>query len=83
MCRPDYRKATSFYDAAQGCYIQPNWIDGSSSGMAYTPSTNIAPSEVLPVLISRGHHHSGTTELSQRVIKPMIWGMIPPWHKVR
>uniref|UniRef100_A0A1B6ICE6 Abasic site processing protein HMCES n=2 Tax=Homalodisca liturata TaxID=320908 RepID=A0A1B6ICE6_9HEMI len=80
MCRPDYRKAASYFDESRGLYVQPDWIDVPNNGLSYSPSTNMAPTDVLPVLISKEHEQTGN-ELSQRVIKPMMWGMIPTWHK--
>lgn len=83
MCRPDFRKATSYFDPHKKKYVQPDWIDAANGGLEYSPSTNVAPTEILPVLISNTHEKIRPSEdLSTRIIKPMMWGMIPFWHKV-
>lgn len=81
MCRPDYRKATSYFDDKRSRYVQPDWIDTSNCGLSFTPSTNMAPTEILPVIISN-KNEPVKEDSTERVIKPMMWGMIPSWHKV-
>lgn len=81
MCRPDYRKATSYCDPRKEKFVQPDWIETNNCGLTYSPSTNVAPTEVMPVLISKDHELAAD-EMTSRIIKPMMWGMIPPWHKV-
>jgi len=49
-------------------------------GKSYQPSTNICPTDVTPVLISSHHVSDETTNDSERVLVPMMWGMIPFWH---
>jgi len=44
----------------------------------FKQSNNIAPTDVTPVLVS-GEEFVG---YPSRILTPMIWGMIPPWHKV-
>ncbi|XP_049886176.1 abasic site processing protein HMCES [Pectinophora gossypiella] len=60
-------------------YIKPEWLHEHNNGKEYTPSYNIAPSDVTPVLVSASkYRHAANTD---RVLKPMLWGIIPPWHK--
>lgn len=49
------------------------------------PSFNIAPNDVTPVLISRDHFcdegDSKAESGHHRLLIPMLWGLIPFWHK--
>lgn len=78
MCKEDYRKATTYFDKKNRKYEQPRWHKTNNCGLEFTPSTNIAPTEVTPVLVS-GDHYKNEAE---RVLQPMMWGMIPRWHRV-
>ncbi|XP_034231873.1 abasic site processing protein HMCES isoform X2 [Thrips palmi] len=46
--------------------------------MDYRPSVNLAPTDITPVLVNASHFDHKDNE---PVIYPMMWGMIPPWHK--
>lgn len=70
-------KAASFKDKSSGKCRKPEWKE-SKSGMDYKPSVNIAPTDVTPVLVNASHFNH---EENEPVIYPMMWGMIPPWHK--
>lgn len=70
-------KATSFKDLKSGKFKKPEWRE-SASGMNYRPSVNLAPTDVSPVLVNASHFNY---EENEPVIYPMMWGMIPPWHK--
>ncbi|XP_047113108.1 abasic site processing protein HMCES-like isoform X1 [Schistocerca piceifrons] len=70
-------KATTYRRKDSNTYCLPEWKHMDDKYHVYRPSTNIAPTEVLPAIISG--HQLGKT--SDRIIVPMIWGMIPPWHK--
>lgn len=70
-------KAATYRRKDSSTYCLPEWKHLDDKYHVYRPSTNIAPTEVLPAIIS-GHQLGKTTE---RIIVPMIWGMIPPWHK--
>ncbi|KAJ6643437.1 Abasic site processing protein HMCES, partial [Pseudolycoriella hygida] len=48
-------------------------------GKTYKPSTNICPTDVTPVLISSKHITDEAND-SERILVPMMWGMIPYWH---
>lgn len=65
---------------------KPVWRHEYNCGRKYQPSFNVAPSEIVPVLVSGQHFNfpeneakSSTTD--DRVIVPMMWGMIPFWFK--
>ncbi|GLG99161.1 Embryonic stem cell-specific 5-hydroxymethylcytosine-binding protein [Gryllus bimaculatus] len=77
LCPDDIQKACGYKAPNSGKKFQkPKWNEGNGYNQ-YKPSHNIAPTEVLPVLVSG----SQVNDESERVIQPMIWGMIPPWHK--
>lgn len=78
LCREDYRSACSYLDQTSGVYTKPEWIDLKNGGYSFHPSNNICPSDVTPVLIS-GSHLSDKS--SKRCLTPMLWGLIPRWHK--
>ncbi|CAH0384172.1 unnamed protein product [Bemisia tabaci] len=77
LCREDYQKATAYKDG--GKYQKPVWNDVGNDGLTFKPSNNIAPTDVTPILLS-GNHFDELSNHS-RVLTPMVWGMIPPWHK--
>lgn len=58
---------------------RPRWRNEYNFGKKYQPSYNIAPSEVTPVLVSAAHFGKNRS-INDRVIVPMVWGMIPYWH---
>ncbi|XP_034835790.1 abasic site processing protein HMCES [Maniola hyperantus] len=60
-------------------FIIPEWLPEHNDGKEYVPSYNIAPTDVTPVLISASKFKNTTK--TNRAIKPMMWGIIPPWHK--
>ncbi|XP_050354807.1 abasic site processing protein HMCES isoform X3 [Nymphalis io] len=74
------RCACSYKQKNGNTYIKPDWLHEHNDGKEYLPSYNIAPSDVTPVLIA-GNRNEGISKTS-RVLKPMMWGIIPPWHKV-
>lgn len=67
---------------------RPAWRHEFNCGRKYQPSFNVAPSDIVPVLVS-GHHfdycegssEKGENSDDQRIIVPMMWGMIPFWFK--
>uniref|UniRef100_A0A1B0AKJ6 Abasic site processing protein HMCES n=1 Tax=Glossina palpalis gambiensis TaxID=67801 RepID=A0A1B0AKJ6_9MUSC len=69
----------------KGQYIEPDWRSEFNCGRKYIPSFNIAPNDVTPVLISRDHFcdegDSKTESGHHRLLIPMLWGLIPFWHK--
>lgn len=76
--RETYCKATSFKDRKSSVYQQPEWHDLENGGHEFKQSNNIAPTDVTPILVS-GEEFVG---YPSRLLTPMVWGMIPPWHKV-
>ena len=79
LCAEDVQKACSYRVKNSGTYILPQWTSNAKNRQQYIPSHNIAPTDVTPVLVS-GSHFSCESE---RMLQPMMWGMIPKWHKVR
>jgi len=50
----------------------PTWKD-APCGNTYRPSSNIPPTAYTPVLFWQ--------EDGGPVIQPMLWGLVPPWHR--
>ncbi|KAL4219058.1 hypothetical protein ACF0H5_021641 [Mactra antiquata] len=77
----DLCKACKFTDK-NGKTQKPAWRD-ATNGKSYFPSYNIAPGAHTPVLMSSKHVSDLGTDIvsSTRVIQPMLWGLIPSWHK--
>ncbi|XP_063832322.1 abasic site processing protein HMCES [Ostrinia nubilalis] len=71
--------ACSYKPKGSSSYIKPDWLPEHNDGKEYTPSYNIAPTDVTPVLVSASKYKNATK--TSRVLKPMMWGIIPPWHK--
>lgn len=58
----------------------PEYRNEFNCGRKYQPSHNIAPTDITPVLVSAAHFDDAK-ESSERIIVPMMWSMIPRWHK--
>lgn len=89
----DVRKACSHKDQTdtkdEKKYKKPEWRHEYNCGKQYQPSYNIAPTDITPVLVSAKHFHEDDSaavdetqfkNASDRVIVPMMWGMVPFWH---
>lgn len=65
----------------------PEWRAEFNCGRSFMPSYNIAPTDITPVLVSADHFIDKNDKSDQqqahggRIIVPMMWGMIPFWHK--
>ncbi|KAH8278627.1 hypothetical protein KR018_006260, partial [Drosophila ironensis] len=59
----------------------PEWRAEYNLGRRYQPSHNIAPSDITPVIVSAAHFSDAEDKKRARVVMPMMWGMIPFWHK--
>ncbi|KAK7495798.1 hypothetical protein BaRGS_00013018 [Batillaria attramentaria] len=64
----------------QGRSQRPVWKD-APGGQQYYPSHNIAPASHTPVLLSSKHYPGELDSISERVVQPMKWGLVPIWHK--
>ncbi|CAH2095306.1 unnamed protein product [Euphydryas editha] len=73
------RCACSYKEKNGNSFAKPDWLHEHNDGKEYVPSYNIAPSDVTPVIIA-AKGSEGCAKAS-RVLKPMMWGIIPPWHK--
>ncbi|KAL0276187.1 UNVERIFIED_CONTAM: hypothetical protein PYX00_003804 [Menopon gallinae] len=71
------QKALSYKPKKSSKYVKPEWREASNGGRNYKPSHNVCPTDITPVLISGAHFSCE----SERIIQPMMWGMIPPWHQ--
>ncbi|XP_062562316.1 abasic site processing protein HMCES [Armigeres subalbatus] len=58
----------------------PEYRNEFNCGRKYQPSHNIAPTDITPVLVSAAHFDEAK-ESSERIIVPMMWSMVPRWHK--
>nr|CAD7266418.1 unnamed protein product [Timema shepardi] len=77
LCPENLQKAVSYKSKSTGKFVCAKWIETSNCNLSYKPSHNVAPTDVTPVLVSGSHFDSNL----ERVLHPMMWGMIPPWHK--
>lgn len=71
-----YCKATSYKKHKETLFCQTEWHD--LGDLEFKQSNNIVPTDVTPILVS-GEEFVG---YPSRILTPMVWGMIPPWHKV-
>lgn len=62
--------------------MEPEWRAEYNLGRKYEGSHNIAPTDITPVLVSAKHFDEAEVDGNRRVLVPMMWGMIPFWHKV-
>lgn len=63
------------YQNSSGKYCKVPWVENNE--LVYVPSCNLGPRDVIPCVVA-GTHFSNKED---RVLCPMLWGMIPPWHK--
>lgn len=77
LCRNDYKKAASYFDESSKKFKQPEWLETDNCGLQFKPSTNIAPTDITPVLVSGDHYNKP----QKRLLQPMMWSLIPPWSK--
>ncbi|XP_053670106.1 abasic site processing protein HMCES [Anopheles nili] len=59
---------------------QPRYRNEFNCGKKYQPSFNVAPTDVTPVLVSAAHFDESADPVD-RMLVPMMWGMVPRWHK--
>lgn len=85
-CRYKDGSAGSDNDGSPGKYKKPEWRHEYNCGKQYQPSFNVAPTDVTPVLVSAAHFDDSDGADSKqhgskdRLLVPMMWGMIPFWH---
>ncbi|XP_026761294.2 abasic site processing protein HMCES isoform X2 [Galleria mellonella] len=70
--------ACSYKSDKTNKYVKAEWLHEHNDGKEYIPSHNIAPTDVTPVLVSANKYRNGAK--NEHVLKPMMWGIIPPWH---
>ncbi|XP_033232624.1 abasic site processing protein HMCES [Drosophila pseudoobscura] len=59
----------------------PEWRAEFNLGRRYQASYNIAPTDITPVVVSAAHFSDQEDQKCARIVMPMMWGMIPFWHK--
>ncbi|XP_050680671.1 abasic site processing protein HMCES isoform X2 [Leptidea sinapis] len=74
------RCACRYRDKSLNDYVKPSYLTEYNDGKEYSPSFNIAPTDITPVLVS-ARNFLKDSDAGQRILKPMMWGIIPPWHK--
>ncbi|XP_075984823.1 abasic site processing protein HMCES [Anticarsia gemmatalis] len=77
--REQVQCACSYKPRNTDLYTQPQWLPEHNAGKEYTPSYNIVPTDITPIIVSSSRFKNVAE--SSRVLKPMMWGIIPPWHK--
>lgn len=65
---------------SNGEWKTPSWRHEYNCGRKYQPSYNLAPTDIAPVLVSAKHFDDDADD-GDRIVMPMMWGMIPFWHK--
>lgn len=75
----DVCKACSYNDG-KGKTKKPLWRD-APGGHQYYPSYNVSPGSHTPVLLSSKHYPGELEGISDQIIQPMMWGLVPSWHK--
>lgn len=86
------KNGTSRNDGTKNCtsipentLLTPEWRSEFNCGRTYQPSYNMTPTDITPVIVSTDHFcGDGSNEEfnpQSQVIVPMMWGMIPFWHK--
>jgi putative SOS response-associated peptidase YedK len=58
----------------------PDWIDIFNK-TTFKESYNICPGMLCPVIILNKHLNQINSQITNRVICPMRWGLIPNWYK--
>ena len=76
--QPETLSRACQYKDSSGKYCRAKWIPSEVDDIIYKPSYNAGPRSVLPVLTTDFHMNNS----EERIIRPMLWGMIPPWHQV-
>lgn len=58
----------------------PEYRNEFNCGRKYQPSHNIAPTDITPVLVSAAYFDENK-DSAERTIVPMMWSIVPRWHK--
>ncbi|EDV43326.1 uncharacterized protein Dana_GF16577, isoform A [Drosophila ananassae] len=78
---PDTTKEDVTKDEDSSNMETPEWRAEFNLGRRYQASYNIAPTDITPVIVSAAHFSDADDQKCARVVMPMMWGMIPFWHK--
>ncbi|PSN35558.1 Embryonic stem cell-specific 5-hydroxymethylcytosine-binding protein [Blattella germanica] len=71
LCKEDVQKACTYRNKTTGKYELPKWRKNSKNYQEYTPSHNVCPTDVTPVVVSGKVFQDD----SERMLQPMMWGM--------
>ncbi|XP_039495254.1 abasic site processing protein HMCES [Drosophila santomea] len=75
-------KEKDYFKDEKGSEMEtPEWRAEFNLGRRYHASYNIAPTDITPVIVSAAHFSDAEDQKCARVVMPMMWGMIPFWHK--
>jgi len=78
---PDFKEKDDMKDGEGSEMETPEWRAEYNLGRRYQASYNIAPTDITPVIVSAAHFSDAEDQKCARVVTPMMWGMIPFWHK--
>lgn len=68
------------YQQQAGKINKPQWRNVGAN--SYNPSYNKGPKSYSPILLSSTNFPHGTNkDISERILLPMQWGLVPSWHK--
>ncbi|KAH8420958.1 hypothetical protein KR222_011246, partial [Zaprionus bogoriensis] len=81
LCACRYQSTSSAADEKKPNLETPEWRSEFNLGRRYQASYNIAPTDITPVIVSAAHFSDAEQQKSARLVVPMMWGMIPAWHK--
>lgn len=81
LCACKYPNERAKDDDKKPEYTTPEWRAEFNLGRRYQASYNIAPTDITPVIISSAHFSEAKDQKYDRIVMPMMWGMIPVWHK--
>ncbi|KAL7728051.1 hypothetical protein ACLKA6_017901 [Drosophila palustris] len=81
LCACKYPNEKPKEDNKEQEYTTPEWRAEFNLGRRYHASYNIAPTDITPVIVSAAHFSESSDLKCERLVMPMMWGMIPAWHK--
>ena len=76
---PEDLSCSCKYSDEAGKECEVPWVPNKFQSVNFTPSYNMGPRDIVPCLVAGSHFNNE----SERVLCPMMWGMIPPWHQVQ
>ncbi|XP_055603508.1 abasic site processing protein HMCES [Uranotaenia lowii] len=80
QCCCKYIKPQTSNDEKSNKFKIPEYRNEFNCGRKYQPSYNLAPTDISPVLVSAAHFND-LKDSSERTLVPMMWSLVPRWHK--